>query len=130
MSSKGRLELLASEARTATPTIPNSAAIGEFAKVMTDLQIIVDVTLDPSTASLQPALQGFDTTSGKWYDLVDSITAIAATGTSVISFGQHAPVVANGSNQGFVPDIWRFTMTHADAASITYSVGMNYFIEG
>lgn len=129
MSSKSNLELLSSAARTATPTIDNSAAIGDFAKHITDIHIIVDVTLDPGTASLQPALQGFDTASGKWYDLIASITAIASTGTTNISFGQNTPVVANGSNTGFLPAIWRFTITAADAESITYSVGMNYSIE-
>lgn len=128
MSDKSSFQILASAARTATPTIPviTSATLAVSTKAMTDLQVIIDVTAVTSTPSVQPALQAQDPVSTKWYDLVASIAAITATGTTVLSFGENTPVVANLGNQGFIPDNIRLTLTHADTDSITYSVGLNY----
>ena len=128
MSDKSSFEVLASSARTATPTIGavNISTTAVSTQSMTDLQYIIDVTALSLTPSVQPALQAQDPVSGKWYDLVASIAAITATGTTVLSFGENTPVVANLSNQGFIPDNIRLTLTHDDTDSITYSVGLNY----
>jgi len=128
MSDKSSFEILASAARTATPTIATITAdtLAVSTKAMADLQVIIDVTALSLTPSVQPALQAQDPVSTKWYDLVASIAAITATGTTVLSFGENSPVVANLSNQGFIPDTIRLTLTHADTDSITYSVGLNY----
>jgi len=128
MTDKSSFQILASAARTATPTIAviTSATLTVSTKAMTDLQVIIDVTATAATPSVQPALQAQDPVSSKWYDLVASIAAITATGTTVLSFGENTPVVANLSNQGFIPDNIRLTLTHDDADSITYSVGLNY----
>lgn len=131
MASKSSLTILESAARTATPTdasltISNT---GEFTRVITDVHIVIDVTAAPVTPSVQPALQGFDSLSGKWYDLIDAITAITAVGTTAIKYGENTAVVANNANQGFIPVEFRLVLTHADADSITYSVAMNYLTE-
>jgi hypothetical protein len=127
MADKATFTILSSAARTATPTISSitSTTSGAETQSMTDLQITIDVTAVTATPSVQPALEGFDATSGKWFDLIASITAITATGTTTIKYGENAAVVANNANQGFIPKTFRLTMTHADADSITYSVGMN-----
>lgn len=130
--------LLASAARTATPpsiefksgqfTEPNSNA--SFIKIPFDklinAHIIIDVTVDPALASVQPVLEAKDQTSGKFYDLIASIAAITAVGTTVLKLGPDIITAANLAAQDFIPDDVRLTLTHADGDSITYSVGMNY----
>lgn len=113
--------LLTSAVRTATPTVPILSA----SSALSDIHIIIDVTLDAASAIITPALQGFDVASSKWYDLVDAITTVAAVGTTVIRYGENTAVVANASNQGFMPSKIRLTLTHTDTDAITYSVGMN-----
>jgi hypothetical protein len=93
---------------------------------MTDLQVIIDATAATATPVVEVALQAQDPVSTKWYDLIASIADITAVGTTVLSFGENSPVVANLSNQGFIPDNIRLTLTHDDTDSITYSVGLNY----
>lgn len=120
---KSNSRILASAARTATPTIPNL----EFAnRDLTDIQIIIDVTVDPASAIITPQVQGQDPTSGKWFDLIASVAAISAVGTTVLSFGENTPFLANLSNTGFIPENIRLVLTHTDADSITYSVGINF----
>ena len=128
MAIKGNATILASAARTATPTIQefNSTTNIGSSFLITDVHIIIDVTATAATPSVTPALEGFDPLSLKWYPLIASITAITATGTTVIKYGVNTAVVANNANQGFIPETFRLTMTHADADSITYSVGINH----
>jgi hypothetical protein len=128
MSDKSSFEILASAARTATPTIAviTSATLAVSTKAMTNLQVIIDATAATATPVVQVALQAQDPVSSKWYDLIASIADITAVGTTVLSFGENTPVVANLGNQGFIPDNIRLTLTHTDADSITYSVGLNY----
>lgn len=129
MSSKSNATLLVSAARTATPAAIIISDLGEFTKHMTDMQIIVDVTALSLTPSVQPVLEGFDALSDKWYDLIDSISAITTVSVTAIKYGQNTAVLANNANQGFIPTAFRLRLTHADADSITYSVGINYLIE-
>lgn len=120
---KSNATILESAARTATPTIANLDLSNND---LTDVHITIDVTAVTSTPSVQPALQGQDPLSGKWYDLIASITAITGVGTTTIQFGESTAIVANNSNQGFIPETIRLVMTHADADSITYSIGVNF----
>lgn len=129
MSSKTNKTLFASAARIATPAAFVISALGDFIRQTTNMHIIIDVTEVTATPSVQPNLEGFDPLSGKWYDLVDSITAITGVGTTAIKYGENTSLVANNSNQGFVPEQIRLRMTHADADSITYSVGINLILE-
>ena len=121
MARKASTVLLASAIRTASPTVP----VLSGSDGLVDIQIILNATLDGAAASVQPVLEGYDEASSTWYDLVASITPLAAVGTIVISYGENTPVVANTSNQGMIPSRVRLTLTHADADAITYSVGMN-----
>jgi hypothetical protein len=128
MSSKSTLTVLESQARTATPTDASLTISdnGQFTDTITDIHLVIDVTALALTPSVQPFLEGFDSLSSKWYSLVDSIAAVTATGTTTIKYGINTPVLANISNQGFIPIAFRLRMVHADTDSITYSVGMNY----
>ena len=136
MTIKTNVLILASAARTATPTVPaldSTLLLGSSTSALlnvTDIHIVIDVTLDAAAASVQPLFQGFDAISSSWYDLVDSITAITATGTTSIRYGEKTGIVANIANQGFIPEAIRLVLTHADGDAITYSVAANIMVRG
>ena len=86
------------------------------------VHIIIDVTVDPALASIVPKIQGYDPTSGKYYDLLVGV-AITAVGTTVLKVYPGIAASANVAASDMVPPVWRVRMEHADADSITYSVG-------
>lgn len=119
--------ILASAARTASPGAlaldqPNTGV--SFGGVV-NLHIIIDVTVDPAAASVQPSIQARDPASGKLYDLLAGIAAITAVGTTVLKVGKDMVVAAGLSEQDFLPENIVIDFVHADADSITYSVGFN-----
>ena len=108
--------IYASAARTATPTAVNVASKGRQR-----LHLVIDVTAVAATPSVVATIDGYDSLSGKYYNLLTA-TAITATGTTVLKIGPGLAASANSSATDFLPGTWRLTMTHADADSITYSV--------
>lgn len=110
---------LASEARTATNNsddLTNSLHKG--------CHVIIDVTAISATPSVVPTIQGKDSVSGKYYTLLVG-AAITATGTTVLKVYPGLVVAANLAANDIVPSKFRILMTHADADSITYSVGVS-----
>jgi hypothetical protein len=115
--------ILASAARTATPTIsdqsdPNAEGV----------HIIINVTALTATPQVTPKIQGKDPVSGSYYDiLVGSTITDVTVGTPpaiiVLKVGPGLTPVANGAAADYLPDTWRVVMTHGDADSITYSIG-------
>lgn len=114
------ITVLASAARTAT----NSSAIllngnhrgGHF---------IIDVTAITATPSVVFSIEARDAGSLNWYSLLDSV-AIVGVGTTILRvYPGLFPVTANLVANDILPFLWRVTATHADADSITYSVGAN-----
>ena len=91
------------------------------------LHVIIDVTSVTSTPSVVPKIQGKDAVSGKWYDLLVGV-AITATGTTVLKVYPGINASANASASDILPTIWRVRMEHADADSITYSVGATVIV--
>jgi hypothetical protein len=109
--------LLASAARTATvdsddQSDPNAEAV----------HVAINVTSVTATPSVLPRIQGKDPESGVYYDVLVGL-AITATGMTVLKVGPGLAPVANGAAADYLPDTWRVRMEHADADSITYSVG-------
>jgi hypothetical protein len=114
------LTLFASLARTATATgadQTNPAAKG--------LMVVIDVTAVTADPSVVFTIQGKDPLSGKYFTLLAS-AAITATGTTVLRIYPGLVVAANLVASDVLPGIWRIVATHADADSITYSVGALY----
>jgi hypothetical protein len=107
--------LLPSAARTTAQSV-------ELERGYSSIQVIIDVTLDPGTASITPAIEGWDEASGKWIALLTG-TAIAATGQVILTVGDWIATAANVSRSMKAPSKCRFTMAVADAQSMTYSVG-------
>lgn len=110
---------LASAARTATN---NSGDIANNSG--NSVHVIINVTAATATPSVVPTIQGKDTVSGAYYNLLVG-AAITGTGTTVLKVYPNAVAVANLVANDFVPKTFRVLMTHADADSITYSIGVN-----
>lgn len=118
-------EVMPSAARTATP---------DTIEVVTDrrgfnpraLVLVIDVTAVTSTPSLTVMIQAVDRVSGKVFPASPGIlssTALATTGTVVLKIGPNVAASANAVALDYVPSVFRITMTHGNANSITYSVG-------
>ena len=114
-------EIYSSAARTATP-----ASVEIKTPIFNGIHLITDVTATAATPSITPKIEAYDSVSGKWYELVSG-AAITATGTSVLKLGDDLEAVSNTVANDYLPGKIRITMTHADADSITYSVGANLF---
>jgi hypothetical protein len=111
------LVLLASAARTATVNTDDQTN-HDFR----GLHVIIDVTAIAATPSVVPKIQGKDIASGKYYDLLEG-AAITGTGTTVLRVYPGIAAAANTKADDVLPRIWRVRFEHADADSITYSVG-------
>lgn len=107
--------VLASAARTATANtqFTNTGYKGAL--------IVIDVTLDPSTASITPHIEGYSTLGNDWYTILTG-SAIADVGVTVLRVFPGATAVANLVSDDWLPETWRFRMAVADAESMTYSV--------
>lgn len=86
------------------------------------VHVIIDVTAVADTPSVVFTLQGYDPASGDWYNLLVS-SAVVATGTTVLKVYPGIAAVANGAASDCLPAVWRIDATHADADSITFSLG-------
>lgn len=91
------------------------------------VHIIIDVTSITSSPSVVPTIQGKDNASGKFYDLLVGV-AITATGTTVLKLYPGITASANISASDLLPNFWRVRMVHANADSITYSVGAGVIV--
>lgn len=118
-SNNYNLEILSSAARTATV---NSSDFNN--NEYRGAQIVIDVTAVAATPSVVFSVEGYDDISGQYYSILDS-AAITGTGTTVLTVYPGATASANVSTGNVIPATWRITATHADADSITYSVGAN-----
>lgn len=113
--SRGPFAVLPSAARTATPDTY------EFEHDGSALHLVVDVTAVTATPSITVTVAGVDRVSGKTYTLLAS-AAITGTGTTVLKIGRGLTAAANSVANDVLPPVFRVTVTHGDADSITYSV--------
>jgi hypothetical protein len=111
--------LYQSEARTASP-----ASVSIVDDEVTGIQVIIDTTAVAATPSVVPTIDGFDPLSGKWYNILTG-AAIATVSTVVLRIHPDLVAVANLTAADFLPQKYRVVMTHGDADSITYTVGVN-----
>lgn len=120
------ITVLASAARTATV---NSADLTNYNA--RGVIITIDVTVDGAAASITPTVEVKDSVGGL-YDIIMSMTAVAAVGTFVyVIYPGTLTAAANGITQILqnpLPRTWRVTMTAADADSITYSISAAYIL--
>lgn len=109
--------IFASAARTATVASADITNRGGRGAV-----IVIDVTAAADTPSVVFTVQGKDDLSGKYYTMLAS-AAITATGTTVLRIFPGMTAAANVAANDVLPRTWRVNAVHADADSITYSVG-------
>lgn len=107
--------VFASAARTATSsvTIATPCLGGVF---------VIDCTAVTDTPSVVFTVAGVDPASDKAYTILAS-AAITATGTTVLRIHPSLTAAANTIAKDVLPQSLKITATHADADSITYSVG-------
>lgn len=87
--------------------------------------VIIDVTAGATGVdTITPKIQGKDAVSGKYYDLLVG-TAISAVGTTVLKIYPALTAAANVASNDMLPVDFRVVVSHATAASVTYSVAVN-----
>lgn len=115
---RGPFTVLPSAARTASPDTMEFEALGvDYHGV----HLVIDVTAVTATPSVTVTIQGVDRLSGKVYTILAS-AAITATGTTVLKVGAGLTAAANLVANDLLPPVFRITVAHGDADSITYSV--------
>lgn len=111
----------ASAARTATPDTEEL----ELPHGAQKAYVVIDCTAVTATPSVTFLIEGVDRASGKTFTLLQS-AAITATGTTVLRINDALTASANTIAKDCLTPVIRFTATHADADSITYSVGAHF----
>lgn len=118
-------EALASAARTATTNTSDYTNIGAKG-----IAICVDVTSITDTPSVTPYIQWKDPSSGNYETLAQVAAALTAvTRVTYILYPTNMTAPTGDVTEVFkvpLPTTWRISMVHADADSITYSVGVSY----
>lgn len=111
------ITVLASAARTATPTV-DTFHIGGGCD---ELIVIIDVTAVTATPSVTFTIQGVDPVSDATWDILAS-AAVTADGTTVLRVSPHLTAAANTIAKDIVPAFFTVAAAHLDGDSITYSV--------
>lgn len=110
--------LYSSLSRTDTPT-----AVVVSTRRAKALDLVVDVTTYSATPSVVATIDGYDSLSGKYFNLATS-AAMTNTTTRVLSVGPALTASATMSNS-YLPDQVRVTLTHGDNDAITYSASLH-----
>lgn len=112
--------LYPSVARTATPAsdpqndVTQSRLGGHF---------VLDVTAIGAAPSIVVNIEAFDPASGKWYAILTS-AAVTTVSTNVLRVYPGLTAAANVVASDVLPPNWRARVTHGNADSITYSLGV------
>lgn len=91
------------------------------------LIVIIDVTAVAATPSVVFTIRGVDRLSGKKWDILAS-AAIIGTGTTVLRVSPELTSAANLIAKDLAPEEFEVHAEHADADSITYSIGAHYLV--
>lgn len=110
-------EIFPAVARTATPA---SVAYNDGVHSRLGGHFVIRTSAIGAAPSVVPLIEAQDPLSQQWYPLLTG-AAITATGLVVLRVYPGVAAAANLSVPDFVPPIWRLTMTHGNADSITYS---------
>lgn len=116
-SNTGTATVLASAARTATPDTQELEVAG-----YRGLHLTIDVTAVDATPSVTVTILGVDRVSGKTYTILAS-AAITGVSTTILKVGPGLTAAANLVANDVLPPVIRISAAHADADSITYSIG-------
>lgn len=116
----GYVAVLPSAARTGTPNTQTiyTTGSGRYAQ---GLYVVVDMTVFTSTGTLTVLVEGYDPVSLKTWTLLSS-TALAAAATTVLRVDPNLTASANLIAKDMVPPVLKFTATHGNGVSLTYSI--------
>lgn len=114
-------EVYASAARTATPDTIEL----ELPRGTRYLTAVLDLTALAATPSLTMKIEGVDRVSGKVWTLIQD-AAVTTVSQSEVFVGPGLTAAANVTANMHVPPVIRFTVTHGDSDSATYSVGAHF----
>lgn len=109
--------ILASAARTATPTVDTFHVSGDARGLI----LIIDATAVTATPSVVFTVLGVDPVSGKTWTILAS-AAVATVSTVVLRVHPELTASANLIAKDVVPSYFTVSAVHGDADSITYSV--------
>jgi hypothetical protein len=112
----GETVILASAARTATPTIPDFTNNGTYKGV----KIVINISAVTSTPSTTFTVQGRDA-QGNLFDILAS-AAQAAVAVVVLTVYPDLTAAANSVAKDFLPPTWTVKAVHGNANSMTYSI--------
>jgi hypothetical protein len=115
-------ELYRVAAITATPAVVTQNDGNTFRK---GGHFIIDITAG-ATLLVTPTVDGFDPSSGKWYNIITG-TALAATGTTVLRVYPGLVPATNLTVADVLPSVWRLVMTHGNSNAATYTVSARLF---
>ena len=108
----------ASAARTATASSADITAYGKQGLI-----VVFDVTaVHLSGSDVKCKIEGKDPASGKYYTILES-ASVTTVSTNTYRVNVQLTAGANLIAKDMMPETFRFTMTHANANSTTYSVG-------
>lgn len=93
--------------------------------VIDNIHLVLEVTALSATPSIVLKVEGLNEATGSYYTLIESM-AITTVSTNVLKLGKNEVESTNLSAQTFIPNNIRVSVTHNDADSITYSIGINY----
>lgn len=108
---------LASVARTATTQVFFTPGDHDA------LEVLINLTAFAVAASLTPSIEAYDPASDTWETLLTGV-AIVANGAQSIRVGGFYTAAANVAAQRALAPQMRITLTHGNANSHTYSVGL------
>lgn len=119
--------LLESDARTATTNSVVQSPLTAATFIPRGAHIIMDVTAIVAAPSVELHIQGFEGDEAlKFYDLLVSVPLVAVD-TYVLKIYPGMPGTPNQIANDLLPDLWRVSVVHANANSITYSVVAKLF---
>ncbi|HEU5160335.1 MAG TPA: hypothetical protein VFU43_25275 [Streptosporangiaceae bacterium] len=89
------------------------------------LTLVVDVTAITATPGITVSVLGVDRASGKTWTVLTGAQLVAVTGATpqTLRVGPGLVASANAVANEVLPSTFRISVAHADADSITYSVG-------
>lgn len=111
--------VLASAARTATPTIDTFRVVGGAQGLL----VTIDATAAAATPSVVFTILGVDPVSAKTWTVLAS-AAVTGIATTVLRVSPHLTGSTNLIAKDVIPAYFTITAVHADSDSLTYSLGV------
>jgi hypothetical protein len=122
---------------TAFTSVPNYNAVAVGAKIEIESEsgadglavvatsvVIATTDVNANANDITFTLQGKDTLSGEYYDILESV-ALNAVATTVLRVHPSLTVSSNTIAKDGLPQIYRVQAEHADDSPVTYSVAIN-----